>query len=139
MRITYLGGLVVGLTLFTSATIAQTHNHGLARLGTVEFKVDCSAPAQQQFNTAMALYHSFAWPQAVAAFKDIAAADPACGMADWGLAISLLGNPFGWPSNLSPKVLDDAAAALNAARTAGLKTHPLVALIAVGLWLAAAA
>jgi hypothetical protein len=103
MRITRLGWLAAGLTCFTTVAIAQTHDHGVARLGTVEFKVECSTPARQQFNTAMALYHSFAWPQAVAAFKAIAAADPACGMAHWGLAISLLNNPFAWPANLSRK------------------------------------
>ncbi len=123
MRITRLDLLAAGLTCFTTATIAQTHDHGVARLGTVEFKVECSAPAQQQFNTAMALYHSFAWPQAIAAFKAIAAADPACGMAHWGLAISLLNNPFGWPAIPSAQVLNEVAAALDAARTAGLKTQ----------------
>ena len=122
MHIIRLGWLAAGLTCFTTAIIAQTHDHGVARLGTVVFKVECSAPAQQQFNTAMALYHSFAWPQAITAFKAIAAADPACGMAHWGLAMSLLGNPFGWPANLSAQILSDVAAALDAARTAGLKT-----------------
>src|SRR5215217_1875022 len=107
MRRMRLSWLVAGLTCFTTATLAQNHDHGVARLGTVEFKVDCSAPAQQHFSTAMALYHSFAWPQAISAFKAIAAADPACGMAHWGLAISLLSNPFGWPATLSPQILDD--------------------------------
>src|SRR4051812_1026321 len=123
MRLTRLSWLVAGLTCLTTATFAQSHDHGMARLGTVEFKVDCSAPAQAQFNTAMALYHSFAWPQAVAAFKAIAATDPACGMAHWGLAMSLLNNPFGWPANLSTQIINDVSTALDAARTAGLKTQ----------------
>ena len=123
MHITRLGWLGAGLTCFTTVAIAQTHDHGVARLGTVEFKVECSAPAQKQFNTAMALHHSFAWPQAIAAFKDIVAADSTCSMAHWGLAISLLNNPFGWPTNLSPQMLDNAAAELEAAKAAGLKTQ----------------
>ena len=123
MRIMHLSWLVAGLTCLSTVAATQTHDHGVARLGTVEFKVECSEPAQKQFNTAMALYHSFAWPQAVAAFKAIAAADPACGMAHWGLAMSLLGNPFAWPTTLSPQILNDAAAALDAAKTAGLKTQ----------------
>jgi hypothetical protein len=94
MRLTRLSWIVAGLTCLTTTALAQSHDHGMARLGTVEFKVDCSAPAQAQFNTAMALYHSFAWPQAIAAFKSIVAADPSCGMAHWGLAMSLLANPF---------------------------------------------
>jgi len=107
-----------------SAALAQgSHNHGVARLGTVAFKVDCSAVAQQRFHTAMALYHSFAWTPAIAAFKDIAATDPACGMAHWGLAISILDNPFIWPAGLTAPKLDSVIAALNAAKAAGLKTQ----------------
>ena len=98
MRARHLGGLAVAVLAAFGPAWAQTHSHGVARLGTVEFKVDCSPTAQQQFHTAMALYHSFAWPQAVAAFRAIAAADPACGMAQWGVAMSLLGNPFVWPA-----------------------------------------
>ena len=123
MRMVRLAWLAAGMACFATVTSAQTHDHGVARLGTVEFKVDCSTPAQQQFNSAMALYHSFAWPQAIAAFKAVAAADPACGMAQWGLAISLLNNPFVWPANLSPQVVTDVGAALEAAKVAGLKTQ----------------
>jgi len=123
MHIMRVSWLAAGLTCLSTIAAAQGHDHGIARLGTVEFKVECSAPAQKEFNTAMALYHSFAWPQAIAAFKAIAAADPTCGMANWGLAISLLNNPFGWPTILSPQILDAAAAELEAAKTAGLKTQ----------------
>ena len=36
------------------------HSHsGTQRLGKVEFKIDCNAAAQAEFNRAMALYHSF--------------------------------------------------------------------------------
>ena len=75
MRITrsVLAGL--GLACL-AATPALAQGHAIARLGTVEFKVTCAPAAQTQFHTAMALYHSFAWPQAIAAFKGIAAADP---------------------------------------------------------------
>lgn len=99
---------------------AQHHGHGIARLGTVEFKVSCAPAAQTQFHTSMALYHSFAWPQAIAAFKGIAAADPACGMAHWGLAMALLDNPFVLPTGMTAQRFDAIAAALDAARAAGL-------------------
>jgi hypothetical protein len=122
MRITRLGCLAAGFACLAPVAVAQTQTHGVARLGTVTFKVECNAAARQQFGTAMALYHSFAWPQAVAAFKAIAAADPTCGMSHWGHAMSLLGNPFVWPAGLTPQNLDEVAAALNAAKTAGLRT-----------------
>lgn len=95
----------------------------LERLGKVTFKVECNAAAQEQFNRAMALYHSFAWPQAGAAFDAVAKADPACGMAHWGRAMVMLDNPFVWPVNLPPERLDAIASALDAAGSAGLKTQ----------------
>lgn len=122
MRIQRLGCLTIGLACLSQFANAPAQAHGVARLGTVEFKVECSAATQPPFNTAMALYHSFAWPQAVAAFKAIAAADPTCGMAHWGVAMSLLGNPFVWPAGLTPQKLNEVAAALDAAKAAGLRT-----------------
>ncbi len=114
---------LIALIWFSAPALGQIHSHGIARLGTVEFKVECSPAAQSQFNTAMALYHSFAWPQSVAAFKAVAAADPSCGMAHWGQAVSLLGNQFVWPTGLSPELLDNVIALLDAAKFAGLKTQ----------------
>jgi hypothetical protein len=98
------------------------HGHDLTRLGTVEFAVECTATAQDQFNHAMALYHSFAWSEAEAAFTAIAAEDPACGMAHWGRAMVLLDNPFLWPGMLSPERLGAVEDALAEARAAGLAT-----------------
>jgi hypothetical protein len=94
-----------------------------ARLGQVEFKVECNAAAQQGFNRAMALYHSFAWEEATGSFEAVAKADPSCGMAHWGRAMTMLENPFVWPVNLPPKTLNDALAALEAARAAGLRSQ----------------
>ena len=39
----------------------QESHEGHARLGTVNFPVECNAAAQREFNVAMAYYHSFAW------------------------------------------------------------------------------
>ena len=95
----------------------------LERLGKVEFKVECTAAVQPDFNRAMALYHSFAWPEAMGAFEAIAKKDPACGMAHWGRAMVMLDNPFVWPGSLSPAKLKDVAAAVAAARSGGLKSQ----------------
>lgn len=104
-------------------TALAQHDHHLTRLGKVEFAVECNAAAQQHFNQAMALYHSFAWPPAAAAFKAVAEADPNCGMAHWGRAMTMLDNPFVWPSNLPPPVLNEVAAALDQAKSAGLRSE----------------
>ncbi len=111
-------GLGVG-----DAVNAQHSGHQVARLGKVEFKVNCNAAAQQEFHRGIALYHSFAWRDAMAAFEGTLRADPACGMAHWGRAMTMLDNPFIWPANLPPAKLNEVAAALEAAKAAGLKSQ----------------
>ena len=119
--------LLVSGTWGVGGALAQgydhDHGHDLARLGTVEFRVECSAAAQDQFNHAMALYHSFAWPEAGAAFTSIAEADAACGMAHWGRAMVMLDNPFLWPGSVPPEKLDAVAQALEDAKAAGLASE----------------
>jgi hypothetical protein len=112
----------LSVVLVASAALAQHQDHKMTRLGKVEFKVDCTEAAQKEFSRAMALYHSFAWPEATAAFESIAQIDPACGMAHWGRAMTMFDNPFAWPANVPGPVLDKAAAALEDAKKAGLKS-----------------
>jgi hypothetical protein len=109
--------------LLATPAIGRDETHSHERLGKVDFKVECSAAAQQEFNHAMALYHSFHWTRAVKAFEGIAKTDPTCGMAHWGRAMVLLDNPFVWPANLPAAKLSEIAAALDAARAAGLKSE----------------
>ena len=105
-----------------------THEHDMggtapARLGQVHFKVECNAAAQKEFDLAMAYYHSFAWHRYEAPLERALKADPTCGMAHWARALSILDNPFTWPGILSAARLNDAQAALDAARKAGLKSQ----------------
>ncbi|MFO7696064.1 MAG: hypothetical protein R6X16_02775, partial [Anaerolineae bacterium] len=67
------------------------------RLGTIHFPVSCNATAQEAFDRAMALYHSFHWREVKTAFDAVLEADPSCAMAYWGHALALLDNPFIWP------------------------------------------
>lgn len=115
--------LIVGSFGLSHAVAAQDHGEMLTRLGKVEFKIDCSAAAQQEFNRAMALYHSFAWQHATDAFAAVASADPTCGMAHWGRAMAMLDNPFVWPANLPAERLSGVADALDEARAAGLNSQ----------------
>jgi hypothetical protein len=124
-----LGAILLFSAVLAPCALGQTapsgaHSHAGAteRLGKVDFKVDCNAAAQTEFNRAMALYHSFYWPAASTAFDAVAQADPTCGMAHWGRAMVILDNPFTWPANLAPK-LKDVAAALDAARSTGLQSQ----------------
>jgi len=111
-----LGGLI-------SLPVVAHDADAAARLGKVHFKVECNAAAQQEFDLAMAYYHSFAFELYKAPLERTLAADPSCGMAHWLNALALLDNPFGWPVNIPPKVLDQAAALLDAARSTGLKSE----------------
>jgi hypothetical protein len=100
--------------------VAQEGGAHPAKLGTVRFPVSCNAVAQKEFALAMAYYHSFAWMELKVTLDRVIQADPACGMAHWARALALLDNPFLWPGSLSPKILADGQAALDAARAAGL-------------------
>ena len=64
------------------------------QLGTVHFPVSCSPAAQAQFDRAMALLHSFFYPETVKAFTAITETEPGCAMAYWGLAMSIRQNPL---------------------------------------------
>ncbi|MNF64876.1 hypothetical protein D3C84_466220 [compost metagenome] len=69
------------------------------RLGEVNFPVSCNAAAQQEFNRAMALFHSFWFDPAKQSFARVLVLDGDCGMAYWGISIMSMGNPFTWAAN----------------------------------------
>ena len=64
------------------------------KLGKVDFPISCSPEAQAQFNRAVAMLHSFWFPQAPKAFTAVSETDPGCAMAHWGIAISQRANPL---------------------------------------------
>ncbi|HEY2963765.1 MAG TPA: hypothetical protein VGJ37_15205 [Pyrinomonadaceae bacterium] len=67
----------------------EQHRHDASeKLGQVNFTVSCLPPAQKQFNHAVAWLHSFEYEEAEKAFTEVAATDPKCGMAYWGVAMS---------------------------------------------------
>jgi tetratricopeptide (TPR) repeat protein len=95
-----LAGTAAALTLAAAPAQAQEHDHTHTgappeRLGRVEFPVSCNAEAQQRFERAMALLHSFWWSEADRAFDNVLEADPGCAMAYWGKALAARENPFG--------------------------------------------
>ena len=66
-------------------------------LGRVLFKTSCTAEAQQQFDRALGMLHSFYFPETVKAFNAIPETDPGCAIAYWGIAISQRPNPLVGP------------------------------------------
>src|SRR6266481_44701 len=92
------------LLVFSASAIsrAQTPPSSMAaahaeRFGAVHFPVSCSPAAQEQFDTAVSMLHSFYYPETVKAFTKITEIDPSCAMAYWGLALSLRPNPLVGP------------------------------------------
>ncbi len=78
--------------LSNSPALAQgKHEHGRAnldKLGRVHFPISCNQIAQDQFDRAMALQHSFWYEEAGKAFSAVINMDPNCSMAYWGVALS---------------------------------------------------
>ena len=65
------------------------HRHDASeKLGDVNFTTSCTPAAQKQFNHAVAWLHSFEYEEAEKAFNEVAATDPRCGMAYWGVAMT---------------------------------------------------
>ena len=73
--------------------VAQSDHDG-HEYGFVHFEISCSADAQQRFDRAVAMLHSFFYPETDKAFEAIAAQEPSCAMAQWGVAISQRPNPL---------------------------------------------
>jgi hypothetical protein len=134
MRAARISGWVVVLTCASAVVaVAQTSRPGGERLGKVHFETSCAASVAGEFDHAMALLHSFEFADATAGFNQVLAADPSCGIAQWGVAMSAWGNPFG--GLRSPKVLQDGLAAAQKAQAIGAKTERERAYIAAVLLL----
>lgn len=64
------------------------------KLGTIHFETSCSPEAQKLFDRGLLYQHSFWYRASQKFFEDTLKADPRCGIAYWGIAQSLLANPF---------------------------------------------
>ncbi len=112
---------LAGLMSFSLVQAQETHQHDPSeKLGHVNFPVSCTAPAQTQFNRAMALLHSFQYAESEIAFATVSATDPKCAMAYWGKAMTYY-HPLWVPPNLAD--LKNGAAAIEQARVVGAPTQ----------------
>ena len=83
--------LLTALISVRVASAQEPHQHqhdATEKLGQVSFPISCNPAAQQKFNRALALLHSFQYVEAELAFTEIRASDPDCAMAYWGVAMS---------------------------------------------------
>jgi tetratricopeptide (TPR) repeat protein len=102
---------------FAHPVLAQSEDD---KLGKVHFETSCSTEAQKLFDRGMLYQHSFWYRASQKMFEDTLKADPACSIAYWGIALSLLWNPHAAPP---VKNLAEGAAAIGKARAAGFKTE----------------
>src|SRR5262245_17731415 len=112
----YAATTAAGLVLAQPAC-AQTDSH---KLGTVHFETSCNSDAQKHFDQAMVYQHSFWYRASQKEFEDVLKSDPDCGIAYWGIALSLLLNPHVPPP---VKNLAEGAAALAKADNVRSKTQ----------------
>ena len=116
--------LLVTLMLQVSPVRAQEmhqHHHDPSeKLGRVTFNVSCTPAARKQFNRAVAWLHSFEYEEAEKAFGEVAATDPRCGMAYWGVAMSNY-HPLWAPPTAAE--LQKGARAVEQAKSVGARTE----------------
>jgi len=105
------------------AQAGHEHDHGgqAGQVGQVSFPISCTAAAQEAFTHGVAMLHSFWFAPSRQAFAAAAEADPACGMAHWGIAMTWLDNPLGGvpPGNS----VQNGAAAVEQALAVGAPTE----------------
>src|SRR5688572_2772439 len=86
--------LITGLVAAPAAAQSHPAGHATEKLGTVHFPTSCASAVTPRMDRAVALLHSFEFGAAIRAFDSVVAADSACAMAHWGLALSRWSNPM---------------------------------------------
>lgn len=77
----------------------ESHSHPPPeKLGKVSFPTSCSPTVARDFERSVALLHSFAYTASEQSFRKIAAEDPACAMAHWGIAMTYYHQMWSAPS-----------------------------------------
>jgi tetratricopeptide (TPR) repeat protein len=109
---------------------AQQHAHRGpdGSVGDVDFRVSCAPAVRADFDRGVALLHHMTYPQARAVFEAVAERDPACAMAQWGIAMTLF-QPL-WPARPGVEVRRRAWEAVERARALGPATERERALLA---------
>jgi len=129
--------IALGAALIAAApALAQHEDHGAAadQIGSasVRFETSCAPAVRADFNTAVAMYHSFWFPEAIKMFESILTRDPACALASWGIAMAQWGNPYAGLKGAA--VIKAGSATMAKARSTGAPTPRERALIeAVGI------
>jgi len=121
IRATFATGIAISATAWISfGQPAFSQEETDQRLGTVHFATSCNETAQRRFDRGMRYQHSFWYRESKEIFEDVLKADPECGIAYWGIALSFLNNPHIPPP---PSNLPLGLAAIQKAKAVGAKTQ----------------
>ena len=108
----------------------HSHHPGDAeQLGTVSFPTSCSPDAQKQFTRALAMLHSFWYPEARDGFAAVTKSDPDCAIAYWGVAMSLYHPLWAPPGKADVTAAREALARARLARRADNRERAYLAAI----------
>jgi tetratricopeptide (TPR) repeat protein len=113
-------GIAIAAAVGISLALPALGQSDDKKLGQVHFETSCKPEAQKHFDRAMLYQHSFWYRASQMAFEEVLKTDPECGIAYWGIALSLLWNPH---VPTPPKNLADGAAAIAKAKSIGAKTQ----------------
>src|SRR5215471_14990571 len=111
-----LAAATAALTLPAPSVAQDTER----QLGNVHFATSCNEVAQRRFDRAMRYQHSFWYRQSQELFETVLQADESCGIAWWGIALSLWNNPHGPPP---PQNVAKALDAIEQAKKVGAKSE----------------
>ena len=113
--------LILAAVLLALANPTDEHAHGHGpQLGKVTFPTTCNAKAAPLTQVGLAWLHSFEYQRAERSFAEAAAADPSCGIAHWGAAMSYYHPLWAAPT---PDEFQKGTAALAKARAAGARSQ----------------
>jgi hypothetical protein len=113
--------------LALASTAQDSHDGHDPRLGNVSFETSCNADADASFQRGLGWLHSFEYEQAARTFAEAAEADPRCGIAHWGTAMSYY-HPLWAPPTAAE--LEKGRNALAKAREAGAESERELAYVA---------
>lgn len=106
--------LILGLTVFFSQNSNPVFGHEEdGKIGNVNFETTCQDNVKSTFNTGVSWLYSFEFERSEETFWSVLEEDPNCGMAYWGIAMSIWHQLWAPPANYS---LEKGALALAKAK-----------------------
>ena len=115
-----IAGIPLAMMLGSSFPAAVQEEATQRPSGLVRLEISCVPEVEEDFQTALALLHSFFYEESRRRFHEITERDPECGMAWWGVAMTYY-HPLWAPP--TPDEMTAGIAAVEKANALGVKTE----------------